>query len=196
MSIEKITSAIIEEAQTECEQIMNAANIKGKSVVNELEKRIKIEIDAYVKNAAEERERIISRRKSVADIDSKKIVLTKKQELINRCFDNAIEFIISMDEEKYVEFLADAGKASGLIEGTLIFNEKEKNSIGKRVVDMMNKKVPGGKFTLSDETKNLRGGYMLQKDQIYINNSVEAMMDEKRRELMGDVALILFPEEK
>ena len=37
---------------------------------------------------------------------------------------------------------------------------------------------------------------MLQKDQIYINNSVEAMMDEKRRELMGDVALILFPEEK
>ena len=61
---------------------------------------------------------------------------------------------------------------------------------------MMNQKVPGGKFTLSDETKNLRGGYMLQKDQIYINNSVEAMMDEKRRELMGDVALILFPEEK
>ena len=94
MSIEKITSAIIEEAQTECEQIMNAANIKGKSVVNELEKRIKIEIDAYVKNAAEERERIISRRKSVADIDSKKIVLAKKQELINRCFDNAVEFII------------------------------------------------------------------------------------------------------
>ena len=45
-------------------------------------------------------------------------------------------------------------------------------------------------------TSNLRGGYMLQKDQIYINNSVEAMMDEKRRELMGDVALILFPEEK
>ena len=155
MSIEKITSAIIEEAQTECEQIMNAANIKGKSVVNELEKRIKIEIDAYVKDAAEERERIISRRKSVADIDSKKIVLAKKQELINRCFDNAVEFIISMDEEKYVEFLADAGKASGLIEGTLIFNEKEKNSIGKRVVDMMNQKVPGGKFTLSDETKNL-----------------------------------------
>ena len=46
------------------------------------------------------------------------------------------------------------------------------------------------------DKSNMHIGYMLQKDQIYINNSVEAMMDEKRRELMGDVALILFPEEK
>ena len=60
----------------------------------------------------------------------------------------------------------------------------------------MNKAVPEGKFTLSEETRNLRGGYMLQNGQVYINNSVEAMVDEKRRELTGDVASILFPPEK
>lgn len=196
MSIEKITSAIIDEAQTECEQIMNTAKTKGSGVINSLQKRIVIETEVAVKDAEEERERIISRRKSVADIDSKKIILTKKQELINQCFEQAVEHIISMDRDRYISFLANVGKASGLKEGALIFNEKERSSVGQKVADALNNLVPDGKFTLSEETRNLRGGYMLQKGQVYINNSVEAMVEEKRRDLTGDVADILFPPEK
>jgi len=196
MSIEKITSAIIDEAQTECEQIMNTAKTKGSGVINSLQKRIVIETEVAVKDAEEERERIISRRKSVADIDSKKIILTKKQELINQCFEQAVEHIISMDRDKYISFLANVGKDSGLKEGALIFNEKERSSVGQKVADALNNLVPDGKFTLSEETRNLRGGYMLQKGQVYINNSVEAMVEERRRDLTGDVADILFPPEK
>lgn len=196
MSIEKITSAIIDEAQTECEQIMNTAKTKGSGVINSLQKRIVIETEVAVKDAEEERERIISRRKSVADIDSKKIILTKKQELINQCFEQSVEHIISMDRDKYISFLANVGKDSGLKEGALIFNEKERSSVGQKVADALNNLVPDGKFTLSEETRNLRGGYMLQKGQVYINNSVEAMVEERRRDLTGDVADILFPPEK
>ena len=90
MSIEKITSAIIDEAQAECEQILNAAETKNRGVIAQLEKRIKIETDVAVREAGEERERIISRRKSVADIDGKKIVLAKKQQLIDGCFEDAV----------------------------------------------------------------------------------------------------------
>lgn len=196
MSIEKITSAIIDEAQTESEQIIHAAELKSRSVITALEKRIKIETDVAIKDAEDEKEKIISRRKSVADIDSKKIILSKKQELINRCFDEAIDFILSMEESKYVEFLANMGKEAGFKEGSLIFNEKERDAIGAKVAEALNAKVPGSNFVLSQETRNLRGGYMLQRGQIYINNSVEAMMDEKRQELTGEVAEILFPPEK
>ena len=196
MSIEKITSAIIDEAQTECEQIMNAARTKGNGTINALKKRIVEETEVAVRDAEEESKRIVSRRKSVADIDSKKIILAKKQELINRCFDEAVEYIVSIEEEKYIKFLTEAGKNSGLSQGALIFNKNERDKIGAQVVDALNKAVPEGKFTLSEETRNLRGGYMLQNGQVYINNSVEAMVDEKRRELTGDVASILFPPEK
>ena len=196
MSIEKITSAIIDEAQTECEQIMNAARTKGNGTNNALKKRIVEETEVAVRDAEEESKRIVSRRKSVADIDSKKIILAKKQELINRCFDEAVEYIVSIEEEKYIKFLTEAGKNSGLSQGALIFNKNERDKIGAKVVDALNKAVPEGKFTLSEETRNLRGGYMLQNGQVYINNSVEAMVDEKRRELTGDVASILFPPEK
>ena len=196
MSIEKITSAIIDEAQTECEQIMNAARTKGNGTINALKKRIVEETEVAVRDAEEESKRIVSRRKSVADIDSKKIILAKKQELINPCFDEAVEYIVSIEEEKYIKFLTEAGKNSGLSQGALIFNKNERDKIGAKVVDALNKAVPEGKFTLSEETRNLRGGYMLQNGQVYINNSVEAMVDEKRRELTGDVASILFPPEK
>lgn len=196
MSIEKITSAIIDEAQTESEQIIHAAELRSRSVITALEKRIKIETDVAIKEAEDEREKIISRRKSVADIDSKKIILSKKQELINRCFDEAVDYILSMEESEYVEFLANMGSSAGLKEGNLIFNEKERDSIGVKVVEALKTKVPEGNFVLSRETRNLRGGYMLQRGQIYINSSVEAIMDEKRRELTGEVAQILFPPEK
>lgn len=196
MSIEKITSAIIDEAQAECEQILNAAETKNRGVIAQLEKRIKIETDVAVREAGEERERIISRRKSVADIDGKKIVLAKKQQLIDGCFEDVVEHIVSMDEDQYVEFLAAAGKNTGFSEGSLIFNEKEKTSIGRRVVEALNEAVPEGDFHLAAETRKIKGGYMLQKGQVYINNSVEAMVEDRRRELTSEVAAILFPPEK
>lgn len=196
MSIEKITSAIIDEAQAECEQILNAAETKNRGVIAQLQKRIKIETDVAVREAGEERERIISRRKSVADIDGKKIVLAKKQQLIDGCFEDVVEHIVSMDEDQYVEFLAAAGKNTGFSEGSLIFNEKEKTSIGRRVVEALNEAVPEGDFHLAEETRKIKGGYMLQKGQVYINNSVEAMVEDRRRELTSEVAAILFPPEK
>lgn len=196
MSIEKITSAIIDEAKAECEQILNAAQTRNRGVISQLEKRIKIETEVAVKDAQEEREKIISRRKSVAEIDGKKIILTKKQELINQCFDEAVAHIVSMDEDKYIEFLAAAGKSSGITEGSLIFNDKDKASIGQKVADALNKAVPGGNFSVSEETRKIKGGYMLQKGQVYINNSVEAMVEDRRRELTSEVAAILFPPEK
>ena len=196
MSIEKITSAIIDEAQAECEQILNAAETKNRGVIAQLVIRIKIETAVAVREAGEERERIISRRKSVADIDGKKIVLAKKQQLIDGCFEDVVEHIVSMDEDQYVEFLAAAGKNTGFCEGSLIFNEKEKTSIGRRVVEALNEAVPEGDFHLAEETRKIKGGYMLQKGQVYINNSVEAMVEDRRRELTSEVAAILFPPEK
>lgn len=101
-----------------------------------------------------------------------------------------------MDEDQYVEFLAAAGKNTGFSQGSLIFNEKEKTSIGRRVVEALNKAVPDGDFHLAEETRKIKGGYMLQKGQVYINNSVEAMVEDRRRELTSEVAAILFPPEK
>lgn len=196
MSIEKITAAILDEAATESEQILNVAKTKGRKIINDIKYRTKVETDLAIRDAAEERERIIERRKSVAELDSKKIVLASKQEAINECFEKAKDYILNMEEAQYVEFLVNLGKASGLTEGVLIFNERERESIGRKVVDALGAATEGGKFELSDETRKINGGFVLQKGQMFINCTVEAMVEEHRQELVGEVAAILFPPEQ
>ena len=196
MSIEKITAAILSEAETECEQILNVAETKGRKIVNDIKYRTKVETDLAIKDAAEEKARIIERRKSVAELDSKKIVLACKQDCINECFDKAKDYILNMEEAQYVEFLVNLGKASGLTEGVLIFNEKERESIGRKVVDALNAAIDGSKFELSDETRKISGGFVIQKGQMFITNTVDAIVEEYRKDLVGEVAAILFPPEK
>jgi V/A-type H+-transporting ATPase subunit E len=195
MSIEKITSAILEEAARESEEILNAADTKNRGVIRELEDRIEIETGVAIKRAEAERDKIISRRKSVADIDAKKIILAKKQDIINDCFDGAIDYIVGMEEAKYIEFLVSLGKNSGFKEGVLIFNAKDKDTIGQKVVEALEAEITDGKFEVSQETRKIRGGYILKKGKVYINNSVEAMVEAQRSEAMGEVAQILFSPE-
>lgn len=194
MGIEKITTAIVDEAAAECEQILNVANVKCEAIMRELEERIKIETEVAVNGAREEKEKIISRRKSVADIDGKKKILAKKQQLIIKCFDDAVTHILNLPEGEYVEFLVALGKNTGFTEGSLIFNKEERETIGPKVVSALTA-ATGGKFELSSETRNFKGGYVLQKGQVFIDNSVESVIQEKKNELTGEVANILFPPE-
>ena len=193
MSIEKITSKIISEASELKEKTLSEARAQSDAVLAEAQKKAQEMVEESKKRGLEEKEKIISRRKSVADIDCRKVFLAKKQELIGQCFDKAVDEIISMDEADYTDLLTALGKNSGLTAGQLIFNEKERAAIGQKVVDGLNAAIPGGSFALSEETRKLRGGYMLMCGQTFINNTIEALVEEARPELVAEVAKMMFP---
>lgn len=191
MSIEKITAAITSEAAAESEEILMAAKMESKGILEEAMAVIQEKTKQELEVAEDEKKKIISRRKSVADIDSKKKVLAKKQEMINQCFDQAIENILNLPEAEYVDFLVALSKDMDIAEADLIFNEKDKNGVGPKVA-----KALGNGFKVSDEIRNIRGGYIIQKGQVFIDNSVEAVVLEKKKELTAQVAAILFPPEQ
>ena len=58
---------------------------------------------------------------------------------------------------------------------------------------MLFRSIPGGSFALSEETRKLRGGYMLMCGQTFINNTIEALVEEARPELVAEVAKMMFP---
>ena len=193
MSIEKITSKIISEASELKEKTLSEARLQSDAVLAEAQKKAQEMVEESKKRGLEEKEKIISRRKSVADIDCRKVFLAKKQELIGQCFDKAVDEIITMNEADYTDLLTALGKNSGLTAGQLIFNEKERAAIGQKVVDGLNAAIPGGSFALSEETRKLRGGYMLMCGQTFINNTIEALVEEARPELVAEVAKMMFP---
>jgi len=192
MSLEKITSKILDEASVVKEEVLKEAQAKSDAILTEAKaKAVKI-TESMDKKGVEEKERIVERRKSVATIDSKKVLLTKKQEIITECFAGAVEKIIGMDEAKYVDMLVNLGAASGINEGTLTFNADEKAKIGKKVVDGLNKKVSGGKFVLADGAGKMQGGYILQCNNTFVDNTIEALVNEYKTEIAGDVSRMLF----
>lgn len=192
MSIEKITSKIIsdaesiakvtlDEANAECDAILARADSKAEQILREAGER-----------GQDEKEKLISRRKAVADIDGRKIILEEKQKLIAECFDQAIDQITSMKKEEYIAFLAGLVKKTGETEGELILNQKDAASVGTDLVNTLSKELAGSKITLSKETKNIRGGFLLKKGSIFINGTVEALVDEAKEDLVGEVAAQLF----
>ena len=193
MSIEKITSKILSEAQELRDKTLSEAAAQSDAVLAEARKKAEDMVEAGRKRGLEEKEKIISRRKSVADIDCRKVFLAKKQELIGQCFEKAVDNIISMEEAEYIDLLTALGTDSGMTAGQLIFNESERAAIGQKVVDALNSKVKGGNFTLAEETRKLRGGYMLMCGQTFINNTIEALVEEARPELTAEVAKMMFP---
>ncbi len=193
MGIEKITSKILSEAESQKQEVLAQAKSKSDAVLQEAEKKAEEMIKQSELNGMAEKDKIITRRKSVADIDSRKVILAKKQEIIAESFDKAVDAIVCMDEDKYIDLLVTLGKNSGACSGLLIFNEKEKTQIGDKVVEALNKAVQGGSFSLADETRTLRGGYMLKCGMKFINNTIEALVDENKQSLTGEVAGMFFP---
>ena len=95
MSIEKITSKILGEAEEDKKVVLADAQREASAIVTSA----KAEADAFL--AEEEargldiKEKTISRRKSVADIDSRKLILQKKQESLNYALQHAILVIMT-----------------------------------------------------------------------------------------------------
>lgn len=194
MSLEKITSKITGEAEAVRAQLLAEAEAERDGILSRAEKEAADLIAAEEARGLSEKEKMISRRKSVADIDCRKLILQKKQELISQCFEKAVDAMVSMDETAYLKLLTALGVKTGRKEGLLIFNKTEKERIGQKLADALNAAVDGGAFSVAEETRNLRGGYLLQSGKVYINNSMEALVEEHRDGLRADVYAVLFPE--
>ena len=178
MSIEKITSKIVSDAESIAQVTLDEA---------------KAECDAILARAESEAEKVLREAQERGQKEKEKlIILEEKQKLITECFDRAIEQIASMEKEEYIAFLAGLVKKTGETEGELILNEKDAASVGTDLVNVLSKELAGSKITLSKETKNIRGGFLLKKGSIYINGTVEALVEEAREDLVGEVAAQLF----
>ena len=191
MSIEKITSKIIGDAEDKKKAVLAEAKEKA----DEILAAARAEADAYLASETARGEAVkatlISRHKSVADIDCRKLVLKQKQELLEDCFAKAVTALAELPEDEYVDFLVGLGKATGEQNGTLIFNEKDKAAVGAKVCEKLSA-AAGGTFAVAEETRAIAGGFVLQSGKVYINNTVEALVAEHKEAMNSEIAEKMF----
>lgn len=191
MSIEKITSKIVGDAEEKKKAVLAEAKAKADEILAAARKEADDFVASETTRGQQMKETLIERHGSVAAIDCRKLVLRQKQELLEDCFAQAIQALSQLPEEEYVDFLVALGKAAGEKEGALIFNERDKAAVGTKVCEKLSA-AAGGTFVVAEETRAMAGGFFLQAGKVFINNTVEALIAEHKEAMNSEVAGKLF----
>ncbi len=194
---EKITQRILDDAHATAESIKAEAAEKTKAVEDEARKRAerkKEEILEQTGKVAEERKRRIL---GVAQLEARKELLAAKQEMIEEVFQKSLEQLTSKDEKSYLAIIREM--LLNLVERgneTVIFSahdlEKITDGFWKDVNKALADKGREGNLKLSRESREIKGGFILQAGGVEMNCSFEALLEEKRDQLETEVANILF----
>ena len=191
MSIEKIASRIENDAKAEAKAIVDVAKKQAWELVDDANKKADVLLEKAKKVGIESREKQVVRRKAVASIDGRNVMLAKKQELIDECFNDAIEKVITGDRGKYLDFLVSVVKAQGLSKGTVFLSESDQE-LGGKLAEKLAKEIPGSSFEVSKEPGNIRGGLICRDGTTSYNASIEAVAKDIRGDIGAEVAAVLF----
>ena len=192
MSIENITDNILNDAKQIAEISLNNAEKSKKEIIDKTEKEAEVIKRAAAENMGKDAESLKSRKISAAELQGRKMMLGAKQDAIKKSFDEALNKLKSMPEEKYIDFLTNEIAKLPYKEGTIILNKQDKEKIGKKLIESVNVKLGEGKFVLSDETVNSGGGFVMKSGAIEINSTFETVLEFLIDELTNEVANVLF----
>ena len=193
--IEKITQRIETDTQAEIDRILGDARAEADDITDRYQAQANNEAaELAAKNqkaAAEREERLVS----TAQMEARKVGLAAKQEMVEKAYDLALEKLCSMPDEQYVKTVADLlVQAAPNGRGAVIFAPAERERIGEAAVRAANEKLHGGKLTLAEETRPLKGGFILSDGKVEVNCSFDTLVRLQKAETAGEVAKRLFSE--
>jgi len=191
--IEKITAKIIQDSEAEITALLTQTEEKVRAVGEAAQAQAdkeSAEALARGKRAAQER---LERLQSAAQMETRKLKLAAKQEVVGEAFDLALEKLCTLPEQEYIALLTNLVlEASSTGREQLIFSARDRARVGKQVVVAANEAREGSQLTLSQETREIRGGFVLVDGDLEVNCAFETLVRLQREKLERDVARVLF----
>jgi V/A-type H+-transporting ATPase subunit E len=195
--IENITGKIQADAQAEIDRIQADAAAEAEKITAGYEAQAEKDVADILakgeKNADERGARLVS----AAQMEAKKMTLAAKQEMLDQAFALALEKLIQLPEDEYVDFLAKlAVKASRTGSEKMILNQADRARYGVKAATRANEMLvqdgKTGSITLSEETRDIQGGLLLSDGAIEVNCAFETLVRLVRSEVTGEVSKVLF----
>lgn len=193
--LDKMKSRILEEADHSAKEIMDKANAEAEAVIKAAEEEAKAEAGRISSKAERDAADYAKRVASSVDMRRKQAYLAAKQEVISHVLESAYSTVMNLEVKEYFDMLEKLLERYVLPEeGEICFSAKDLGRMpegfsGKIKTIAANK---GGSLTLSDEARDIDGGFLLMYGGIEENCTIKAVFDAKREELSDQVNRLLF----
>jgi len=194
--IEKIAARIEADAKAEIDVINAETDARCAEIMAEAEARA---AEAYEKRMAKGRAECEARTQrlgATADMESRKSILAFKQEMVSEAFAQAIDAIVNLPKDEYIEFLAlQAAAASSSGYEELVFSGRDRavgEAAAKRANAILKEKGLEARLTVSAESAEIPGGLILRQGDIEVNCAADTLVGLYRNRLAAQVAGILF----
>jgi len=177
-----IIEKILADANKEAEIIITKAKNEAEDIAKKNEKAIKELIQKAEITINEEMEKICSKEVSAAKMEAGKMILSKKQQLIDEVMNASYKKLMSLDENDYFNILLDMLKDAP--KGEIILSDKDKNSAGRLIAEKG--------YIVSDETRPIDRGFVVKNGDIEHNFSFASVLAIKKEEIRLTIAEMLF----
>ncbi|MDO4273940.1 MAG: V-type ATP synthase subunit E [Eubacteriales bacterium] len=174
----------LEKARQASAEILDSARAEAGKLENEIAEKSKADIANF-------KDRMISSN----DLKRRTAILAAKQEIIADVLVKAYESIMRKPDAEYFDIIRKMLKEYALAEnGVLYFSDKDLGRLPAGFVKEAQEiaAAKGGTISVSKETRNIDGGFVLAYGGIEENCSVKALFDSRKDELQDKVQKLLF----
>lgn len=192
--MEKITARMKEDAARSLSELNAQTEQELRRIREESAARAEKERETaggHAHLAAQERyERLCS----AAEMETRKLTLSAKQEVLAETYDRALEILCSMPREEYLSLLVRLLKAAGgKGDEKIALSAKDRDEMGETLVERANKEL-NAHYTLAGEAADIRAGLVLISEECDVNCSFETLLALSREKTERGAAKLLFVE--
>lgn len=178
--LENILNKIIEDAKTKADEIIKEAEEKQHLVVEKREDDAKFLADKINEISIKEREDILKRAKSSAELKARDDILAEKHKLIDKILKKAVAQLEDLSEEDFVKFVKNN------VQGV-----EDKNSI----LDVPSKyrdAVKNANLGFKVSETDVERGFVLHNGNLIYNGDFKSIVKSEREDLEKFLAEKLF----
>ena len=187
--LDKIIAEIAQDAKAAAEQKHSEAQAAASRALDCAREEAKA-IEAEAAQRAElEYKRIVARAHSTGEIAKKSVLLREKQQIIDGILKDAHVKLAELSDQEYFAFMVRLlNKYATQGSGAILLSPRDKGRVTAEFQAAAEEKG----LTISEETRDIDGGFVLSYGSIEENCSIGALMESERDRLHDVVKGFLF----
>ena len=191
-----ILDKIAQDAKEYEQKSMEAARKNAELIEADYRRQAEAEAEAILAEAEAQAQALDQRAQSQAGIEERNRRLAARRSVMDAAFARSLELLRALPRDQLLDFYA--AQAAQYVSGDaqLILSAGDKEALGaelaEKITGLCRKAGKSCTVTLSEETGNFLGGFILREGSIETNCTFEVLNMGAKEELEGQVAQVLF----